>query len=272
MEARTSHGDGALGHDGGVQTTPNTDPTNSWLTPRLQRWRRATDLPLVALAVGSLPILLLELQRDELPRSDRLLMDITNALVLVAFAIDYAVELWLAGDRRRYARSEWASALIVLAQIAALAPSLAGLGALRALRAGRLLRLVGLGLRAIAIGGTAKQSGQDLLRRHAAALAFSVAGLTWLTSAAAFTLTEDVGTSGRIGSFFDALWWSLATITTVGYGDIYPVTAAGRVIGGFTMIIGISTFALVTAKVAQFLVRSEEDRGSPPAGVVGRER
>jgi voltage-gated potassium channel len=50
----------------------------------------------------------------------------------------------------------------------------------------------------------------------------------------------------------------LSTITTVGYGDIYPVTTAGRIIGGFTMVIGISTFALVTAKVAQFLVRSEQ--------------
>ena len=67
-------------------------------------------------------------------------------------------------------------------------------------------------------------------------------------------------TNARPHSFFDALWWSLATITTVGYGDIYPVTTAGRIIGGFTMIVGISTFALVTAKIAQFLVRPD-----PPA-------
>ncbi|TPW16226.1 MAG: putative voltage-gated potassium channel protein [Acidimicrobiaceae bacterium] len=84
-----------------------------------------------------------------------------------------------------------------------------------------------------------------------------MAAFTWIASAAAFTVVEDVGQGGRIHSFFDALWWSLATITTVGYGDIYPVTAAGRIVGGFTMIVGISTFAIVTAKVAQFLVRSE---------------
>ena len=54
-----------------------------------------------------------------------------------------------------------------------------------------------------------------------------------------------------------ALWWSLSTITTVGYGDMYPVTAAGRIIAGFTMIVGISTFAVVTAKIAQLLLRSE---------------
>lgn len=80
-----------------------------------------------------------------------------------------------------------------------------------------------------------------------------------MTSAAAFTITEDVGEGGRIPSFFDALWWSTATITTVDYGDIFPVTSAGRIVGGVTMVIGISTFAIVTAKVAEFLVRPVTD-------------
>ena len=83
--------------------------------------------------------------------------------------------------------------------------------------------------------------------------------MTWVTAAAAFTVAEDVGEGRRLQSFFDALWWSLSTITTVGYGDIYPITAAGRIAGGFTMIVGISTFALITAKVAEFLVRADND-------------
>ena len=59
-------------------------------------------------------------------------------------------------------------------------------------------------------------------------------------------------------SFFDALWWSAATITTVGYGDIYPVTAAGRIIAVFTMVVGVSTLAVVTARIAQFLISVEK--------------
>ena len=83
---------------------------------------------------------------------------------------------------------------------------------------------------------------------------------TWITSAVAFTLAEDVGRHGRVASFGDALWWSLATVTTVGYGDIAPVTLIGRIVGGITMVVGISTFALVTAKLAEFLVREEANQ------------
>jgi voltage-gated potassium channel len=64
------------------------------------------------------------------------------------------------------------------------------------------------------------------------------------------------------------LWWSASTITTVGYGDVYPVTFAGPVIGVFTMVVGVSTFALVTAKLAQFLVRDgPHARGKEASGV-----
>jgi voltage-gated potassium channel len=119
-------------------------------------------------------------------------------------------------------------------------------------------RFVAVVFRVVAIGGASASEGRSILRRHAAGFALAVAGLTWLTSAVGFTLVEDVGVNGRLHSFFDALWWSSATITTVGYGDVYPVTAAGRMIGVVTMVVGISTFAVLTAKVAEFLVRSRQ--------------
>lgn len=227
-----------------------------YLTPGLMRWRRYTDGPLLALAIGSLPLLLLELDRNDLTGSDRLFLDIVNIIVLVAFAVDYVTELLLARPKRRYVRGEWTSPLIVASQAVALVPALTGVGVLRVFRAARLWRLIAVLARAVAVGGAAAVEGRAILRRHAAAFALGVAGLTWLTSAVSFTLAEDVGSSGRLNSFFDALWWSSTTITTVGYGDVYPVTAVGRLIGVVTMVVGISTFAVVTAKVAEFLVRT----------------
>ena len=104
-------------------------------TLALQRWRHYSDVPLLILAVGSLPLLLLELVRTDLTRGDRVFLDVVNAVVLVAFLVDYVVELWLARPRGRYVRAEWTSLLIVVAQALALAPGLTGIGALRVLRA-----------------------------------------------------------------------------------------------------------------------------------------
>jgi voltage-gated potassium channel len=242
----------------------------SWETERLRTWRRYTDAPLTILAIGSLPILLLELEPD-LVRVDRILVMVTNVVVLIAFAIDYVVELALARDRRRFVRSEWASLAIVVTQILAIVPSLGGFGVIRALRALRLLRPVVVLARLLIIGGLASRQARSFLRARTGRFAIGLAAFTWLTSAAAFTIAEDVGENGRLESFFDALWWSTATITTVGYGDVYPHTGIGRVIGGFTMLIGISSFAMVTARLAEVLVRplpddtDEDDAGERPA-------
>ena len=52
------------------------------------------------------------------------------------------------------------------------------------------------------------------------------------------------------GSIFDGIWWALVTITTVGYGDFFPVTTAGRIVGGLLMVVGIGFVATLTASVA----------------------
>ncbi|MEO5678628.1 MAG: ion transporter [Acidimicrobiales bacterium] len=230
-----------------------------YATPGLVRWRRYTDLPLLTLAIGSLPLLLLEPVRNDLTRADGTFLDVVNVVVLVAFAVDYVSELILARPRAAFLRHEWMSLLIVVAQALALAPSLGGVGVLRVLRVSRAWRSIAVLARLVAIGGAAAREGRSILRRHAAGFALGVAGLTWISAAVAFTLVEDVGPDGRLHSFFDALWWSSATITTVGYGDVFPVTAAGRLVGVVTMAVGISAFAVVTAKIAEFLVRTSAD-------------
>lgn len=70
-------------------------------------------------------------------------------------------------------------------------------------------------------------------------------------------VVAEQGSGGPITTFADAVWWALTTITTVGYGDTYPVTALGRGVAVFLMIAGIALFGLLTANVAAFFV--EED-------------
>ena len=59
-------------------------------------------------------------------------------------------------------------------------------------------------------------------------------------------------------SVFDALWWSVATLTTVGYGDIYPITTGGRILTFFVLIVGLGIVAVPTGLFASALSRSRD--------------
>jgi voltage-gated potassium channel len=229
---------------------------DDYLTPGLRTWRKWTDAPLLVLAIGSLPLLLLELGRDRLAYSDRVFLDVVNVLVLVAFAVDYLAELALATRRPTFVKREWNSLLIVVAQGIPYIPGLGAAGALRVLRAGRAWRVIAVISRVAAIGGASAREGRAIVRRYAARFALSVAGFTLLTSAVGFTLAEDVGEHRRVHSFFDAVWWAASTMTTVGSANVYPVTVVGRLIALVGMVVGIGAASIVTAKFAEFLVRT----------------
>jgi voltage-gated potassium channel len=63
----------------------------------------------------------------------------------------------------------------------------------------------------------------------------------------------------NIHSYGDALWWAVVTVTSVGYGDKYPVTAAGRAVAVVLMITGIALFGVVTASIASYFVEQDQD-------------
>lgn len=219
---------------------------------RLAKWRKSTDTPLVVIALGSLPILLLDLIEDRLPPTDRNIISAVHVLVAVAFLIDYLVEIFLAERKVEYARHEWTNLLIVVTQGLAIIP---GLEAFRVLRLARGLRPLIFVASLFSIRSSKVVERRRALRTNAHLAAIAVAGMVWISSAVAFTLVEDVGTGKRVDSFGDALWWSAATISTVGYGDIYPVTIVGRLIAVFTMLVGVSVFGVLTASIARSLLK-----------------
>ena len=68
----------------------------------------------------------------------------------------------------------------------------------------------------------------------------------WLSPATTFTTTED------------GLWWAVTTVTSVGYGDYYPVTTVGRILGAFLQVAGVMLFGLVIALITVELFRNEQ--------------
>jgi voltage-gated potassium channel len=131
---------------------------------------------------------------------------------------------------------------------------------LRLLRSVRLLRLLRLArLAAFAVEGVHEARG-ILRQRGLSWVLLIVAALNVVAAALVLTFERDVPDS-NIHSYPDALWWAVTTITTVGYGDRFPLSPAGRGVAVVLMVAGIAMFGIVTASIAAYFVeqRAEQD-------------
>jgi voltage-gated potassium channel len=162
--------------------------------------------------------------------------------ITVVFAVEFVTRLWAAPSRRAYLRGHWID-------VVALVPPARWLRTLRLLR---LLRLV----RAFAGIARAAASAERMATHR---------GLVWLLAAwvgvmviTAMGLYEaEKGMNPAIQSPTDAVWWGIATMTTVGYGDVVPLTPEGRLFASALMILGIGLFAAVTATITSFFVADD---------------
>lgn len=100
-----------------------------------------------------------------------------------------------------------------------------------------------------------RQSRQTLRQRMPAFI--GITSLIVVLVAATLMFVAEQGSGGPIASFADAIWWTLTTVTTVGYGDTYPVTVLGRGVAVFLMLAGILLFGLLTANIAALFVEDE---------------
>jgi voltage-gated potassium channel len=98
------------------------------------------------------------------------------------------------------------------------------------------------------------------LHLKAAGGATVVLGITMLVGSWAVVAAEQGAVAANLTTYPRALWWSIETATTVGYGDFYPVTLWGRLIGSVVMVVGITTYGVVTAALATWFVGREDVR------------
>lgn len=216
------------------QTSP-PEPARTRRAQLLDRFERATELPLLVLALAMLPLLILPLLVDLPDRVDDAFIA-ADWFIWAAFALDYGIRLGLTERRLTFMRREWADLLIIVL------PFLRPLRVVRSARALRLLRLARLG----AFLSRSGYGVRRLLVRHQLHYSLLVTVLVVLACAIAVLAVED-GSESSIDSFGDALWWAITTVTTVGYGDTFPVTPAGRGIAAVLMVTGIALFGVLTA-------------------------
>lgn len=211
---------------------------------KLDRWEKTTEWPLAAVAVA----FLVSYAVDVLARPHGA-VDVTVGIVswgtYVVFAVDYVIRLSLASDRRRWFLRHLFDLVIVLLPL---------------LRPFRLLRLVILITALQRAVGAAVRGRVVLYTVSAAVLLVFVASLSVLDS------ERDVP-GAKITDFGKALWWSITTITTVGYGDLTPETSTGQVIAVLLMIGGISLVGSITATLASWIVQRVADEQSDEEAV-----
>lgn len=170
----------------------------------------------------------------DLPNSDGVWEDDVVWIAWAMFVVDYVVRLWLAPNRRRwFVRNLYELPIL----------------ALPALRPLRLLRLV------VFLKVFQNRAGAALRGRILTFVLSAAAVLVYCGALAALD-AEQNDPHANIRSFGDALWWALTTITTVGYGDRYPVTLAGRFAAAGLMLSGIAVVGVVTASIASWLVEN----------------
>ena len=221
------------------------------MTHTLQQAARRTgrviylELLVLGLSLYSLGALCAELLLP-LDPATRELLSTLDLLVCGVFLADFAVHLWRAPDKGQFFKWGWVDLL-------------SSLPVVEWLRWGRIFRVVRI-LRALrSYNAVAEHFAFDrALGTFGAVTIMSV--LATLISTIAVLHFEQAAPDANIHTAGDALWWAFATITTIGYGDRFPVTVSGRTVAVLLVICGLSIFGTFTAFVASFFIGKGQKR------------
>ncbi|MGD9710046.1 MAG: potassium channel family protein [Halothiobacillaceae bacterium] len=203
---------------------------------RARRWGGRLEV-LVSLATLWLPFAWYAEAKGVLDVQTLRILDLT---VWGVFLLEAVLLSLLVRDRRLYWRQNWLNLCIVLGGVPLLLIQQAS--ALAFLRVLRLVLLVVLVLRFT-------RRSLRMLARHAL-VATLVIALFLVVSIGTLVASIDP----NMKSLWDGMWWALATVSTVGYGDVVPASPEGRLLGVVLILFGVATFSMVTANLAAFVL------------------
>lgn len=177
---------------------------------------------------------------------------------VVVFSIEYILRFWSTVDdpsfmHRRFPRIAFVFSPMAIIDLLAILPSIfiiAGAVDLRLLRVLRLFRLIrllriarySLAIKRLAI--VAKQKGPELM------ISWSLSMFMLVVASSLMYFVEHEVQPEKFSSIPATMWWAMATLTTVGYGDVYPITSLGKFLGACVAFIGIGLFALPAGIIA----------------------
>lgn len=197
---------------------------------RLERWERKVEWPLTALAVVFLAAYAWQVLDDH--GAMHFVLEIVLWLVWGVFAADFATRMTLAQNKLKFLRTHIFDLLAVV------------LPMVRQLRVLRLITVITL----------LNKKFQHKIRQRVSIYVAGVTVIVVFCASLAVLDAERHAENASITTFGDALWWTLTTMSTVGYGDRYPVTGEGRLVAGLLMVGGIALLGVITGTIASWLV------------------
>lgn len=172
---------------------------------------------------------------------------VADTIICCFFLGDFFLDLMRAPNKRAYMKWGWID----------LVSSIPHIGFLGWGRVGRMVRVLRI-LRAIRAIRIILHFIYWKQVRNVLATVAMISFTLMIFAAIAILNCEDYPES-NIKTLSDALWWAFATVTTVGYGDRYPVTPEGRLIAAVLMTVGVGLFGTMTAGIAAFFLESDRD-------------
>jgi voltage-gated potassium channel len=189
-----------------------------------------------------------------LPPAVRIGLEIFEGFCIAVFTVEYLLRLKLSTSARAYAFSFYGF-IDLLAIVPYYVAAGLDLRSVRAFQLLRLIRILKLGRYSIAVQ---RFHRAFVLVKEELVLFGFVASCILYLSAVGIYYFENEAQPDKFGSIFDSLWWAIATLTTVGYGDVYPITVAGR---AFTFLVLLSCLGIVavpTGVIASALAKARE--------------
>lgn len=205
----------------------------------VERYEHAASFPMAVLGVVWAVVGVIVITTSANGVAPEVLVGLLFALWAV-LVVEYLVRLVVVDDRRRYLSAR------------KLEPVVAALPVLQP------LRLFGMDRSSLVAGELTLRTMAILRHRGLFRVLLAAAGLLFLGSWLVL-LSEQNAKGSNIHSYGDALWWAVVTVTTVGYGDRFPVTDLGRAVAVVLMLVGIGLIGVLTATVASFFVQEHTD-------------